>query len=144
MRPATSDAPWRPLASPSPAASTPISSTSASSRNGVKVPIAFEPPPTQAITRSGSRALGGEHLLARLVADHALEVAHERRIRRRADGRADHVVGVADVRDPVADRGADRLLQRPRAGLDRLDRRRRAGSIRSTFGRWRRMSSVPM
>ncbi len=46
-----------------------------------------------------------EHLGARLVADHALEVAHERRERRRADARADDVVGVADVGDPVADRG---------------------------------------
>ena len=34
-------------------ASTPISSTS-SSRNGTKVPIEFEPPPTHAITRAGS------------------------------------------------------------------------------------------
>ena len=64
-----------------------------------------------------------EHLSARLVADHALEVAHQRRVRRRADGRADHVVSGRDVRDPVADRRADRLLQRPRAGLDRLDPR---------------------
>ena len=114
-----SEAPWRPLSSPSPAASTPISSTSASSTKGVKMPIALEPPPTQAITRVGQRALGGERLLARLVADHPLQVADQRRIGRRADRRADHVVGGRDVGDPVADRGADRLLQRPRAGLDR-------------------------
>ncbi len=44
----------RPLSTPSPAASTPISSTSASSTNGTKVPIELEPPPTQAITRAGS------------------------------------------------------------------------------------------
>ena len=54
MRPAPSEAPWRPLSSPSPAASTPISSTSASSMKAVKMPIALEPPPTQAITRAGS------------------------------------------------------------------------------------------
>ena len=36
-------------------ASTPISSTSESSRNAVKVPIAFEPPPTQATTRFGTQ-----------------------------------------------------------------------------------------
>ncbi len=54
MRPAISEAPWRPLSSPSPPASTPISSTSGSSRKATKVPIAFEPPPTQAITRAGS------------------------------------------------------------------------------------------
>ena len=41
-----------------------------------------------------------EHLRARLVADHALEVAHQRRERRRADARADDVVGVADVGRP--------------------------------------------
>ena len=80
-----SGAPWRPVSIPSPAASTPISSTSASSTNGTKMPIALEPPPTQAITRSGSRPGPLEHLRARLVADHALEVAHDRRVRRRAD-----------------------------------------------------------
>ena len=74
--------------------------------------------------RDHARREPAEHvqrLGARLVADHALEVAHERRERRRADRRADHVVGVADVGDPVADRGGDRLLERPRPGLDRLD-----------------------
>ena len=40
-------------------------------------------------------------------------------IRRRADARADQVVGRLDVRDPVADRLARRLLQRARAELDR-------------------------
>ena len=53
--PTVSGAPWRPLASPSPAASTPTSSTPASSTNGTNMPIAFEPPPTQAITRAGRR-----------------------------------------------------------------------------------------
>ena len=114
------------VSSPSPAASTPISSTSASSMNGVKMPIELEPPPTQAITRAGSAALGGQRLLARLVADHPLQVADQRREGRRADRRADHVVGRLDVGDPVADRGADRLLQGPRAGLDRRPPRRRA------------------
>ena len=41
------------------------------------------------------------------------------RVRVRADARADQVVGRLDVRDPVADRLARRLLQRPRAELDR-------------------------
>ena len=53
--PVVSGAEWRCVSSPSPAASTPISSTSGSSTNGMKVPMAFEPPPTHAITRSGSR-----------------------------------------------------------------------------------------
>ena len=59
----------------------------------VKMPIAFEPPPTQATHAVGQAPVALEHLRARLVADHALEVAHDRRVRRRADGRADHVVG---------------------------------------------------
>ncbi len=62
-----------------------------------------------------------EDLGARLVADHALEVAHQRRERRGPDGGADHVVRVADVGDPVADRGRDRLLERAGAGVDGLD-----------------------
>ena len=53
--PVVSGAPWRPESRPSPAASTPTSSTSSSSTNGTNVPIAFEPPPTHAITRSGRR-----------------------------------------------------------------------------------------
>ena len=40
---------------PLPAASTPTSSTPASSTNGMNVPMALEPPPTQAITRRGRR-----------------------------------------------------------------------------------------
>jgi hypothetical protein len=46
---------WCPLGIPSPAASTPTSRTPASSRKAVKIPIAFEPPPTQATTVCGSR-----------------------------------------------------------------------------------------
>ena len=82
------------------------------------MPIAFEPPPTHATTASGSRALDREHLLARLAADHRLELGDELRIRRRADARADQVVRRLDVRDPVADRLARRLLQRLRAEVD--------------------------
>jgi hypothetical protein len=40
-----------------------------------KMPIALEPPPTQAITASGSRPVL-EHLLAGLDADDPVEVAH--------------------------------------------------------------------
>ena len=65
------------------------------------------------------RSLGGQRLLSRLVADPPLQVAHDRRVRSRADGRADDVVGGAHVAHPVADRGADRLLERAGAGLYR-------------------------
>ena len=60
-----------------------------SSRNGWNRPMAFEPPPMQATSVSGSRPSASMHLLARLVADHRLEVAHHRRIGMRAGGRAD-------------------------------------------------------
>ena len=69
--------------------------------------------------RVGEPALGREHLLARLVADHPLQLADELGIGRGADARADQVVGRLDVRDPVADRLARRLLQRLRPELDR-------------------------
>ena len=142
--PTVSGAPWRPLSRPSPAASTPSSATSGSSMNAAKVPIAFEPPPTQATTRSGSRPSRVEDLRARLVADHPLQLAHDRRVRRRADGRADDVVGRRDVRHPVADRLGGRLLER--AGARRRPARTSApsSSMRCTLGRWRRMSSSPM
>ena len=121
--PADSDAPCLPESMPSPPASTPISSTPGSSRNAVNVPIAFEPPPTQAMTRAGQRVLDVDELLARLVADHALEVADERRVRRGPRCGAQDVVGGAHVRHPVADGGAHGLLQRLETGLDRFDRR---------------------
>ena len=61
-----------------------------------------------------------EHLRTSLVADYPLQIAHERRIRRRADDRADHVVRALHVRHPVADRRRGRLLERARARVDRL------------------------
>jgi hypothetical protein len=64
-----------------------------------------------------------QELGAGLVADPPLEVAHDRRIRRGPDRRADDVVRRRDVRDPVADRLADGLLERARARVDRHDRR---------------------
>ena len=82
------------------------------------MPIEFEPPPTQAMTRSGRRPARSSSVAARLVADDALQVAHDRWVRGRADGRADDVVRRGDRRDPVADRLADGLLQGARAGLD--------------------------
>jgi hypothetical protein len=72
--------------------------------------------------RLGQRSFRLEQLLARLAADHRLQLAHDLGIRRRPDARADHVVGRLDVRDPVADRLARRLLERLRAELDGHDR----------------------
>ena len=140
--PVVSGAEWRPLSSPSPAASTPTSATSRSPTNGANAPMAFEPPPTQAITPVGQAPLGGLDLLADLVADGALQVAHQRRVGRRADGRADHVVGVPHVGHPVADGGADGLLERARADVHRTRPMAPSRLMRSTLGFWRRMSSA--
>ena len=85
------------------------------------MPMAFEPPPTQAATDVGQPADPLEHLLARLVADDALVLAHHQRERVRAGHRAEDVVGRVDVGDPVAHRLVDRVLERSRAGGDRDD-----------------------
>ena len=69
--------------------------------------------------RVGQAALGLHHLLARLVADDALEVAHHRRIGMRARHRADAVEGVLAGRDPVAQRLVHGVLQRRGAGRHR-------------------------
>src|SRR5665213_3697312 len=66
---------------------------------------------------------GGGHLHQAFAADHALEVAHHHRVRVRAGNGADDVERRVDVRDPVAHRLVERVLQRLRAGLDRYDRR---------------------
>ena len=71
--------------------------------------------------RVGQAALGLLHLLAHLAADHALEVAHHGRIGMRAGGRADDVVGVVHVGDPVAQRLVHGVLERLRAGGDGVD-----------------------
>ena len=77
--------------------------------------MAFEPPPTQAIATSGSRPSTASDLRRGLVADDPLEVAHERGVRMRADRRPEHVVGGRDVRDPVAHRLVDGVLEGGRA-----------------------------
>ena len=68
-------------------------------------------------------ALDLDDLGRRLVADPALEVADDRRVRVRPHRRAEDVVGRLDVRDPVAHRLVDRVLERRAAGRDRPDLR---------------------
>ena len=65
-------------------------------------------------------ALALEHLAAGLVADHSLQVAHQRRIGRGADRGANHVVGALHVCNPIADRRRGGLLERARTRVDRL------------------------
>ena len=94
---------------------------SGSSRNRWKMPIALDPPPTQAATASGSAPVSSRHCCPRLVADDPLEVAHHHRERVRAGDRAEQVVRRLDVGDPVAHRLVDRVLERAGAGRDRDD-----------------------
>ena len=106
----------RAVSTPSPPASKPTSSTSASSRNAVNSPIALEPPPTQATTASGRAPVELEALRPGLVADAAAEVAHHRRERVRPGDGAEEVGRVVDAGHPVADRLVDRVLEGARAG----------------------------
>ena len=92
-------------------------------RTAVNIPIEFEPPPTQAITRCGRRPARSSTCARASSPITRWRSRTSAGIGRRADARADDVVGGRDVRHPVADRRRDRLLERPRAGLDRLDRR---------------------
>ena len=78
----------------------------------------------RAAADAGDRQVGQppfdpEQLGRRLVADDALEVAHEHRIRVRAHRRAEAVVRGLDVGDPVAQGLADGILERSRAAVDR-------------------------
>ena len=116
--PVVSGAECRCVASPSPAASTPISSTPSSSTNGMKVPIAFEPPPTQAIARSGSRPACSRSCARASSPMRRWRSRTSAGYGRGSDAGADHVVGRLHVRDPVADRRGHRLLQRAGAGVD--------------------------
>ena len=51
-----------------------------------------------------------QKLLPRLIADDALEIAHNERIRMGADDRSDHVKRVVDVAHPVTDRLVNRVF----------------------------------
>ena len=86
--------------------------------NASKMPMALLPPPTHAITASGSRADQLQALRSRFAADHRLELANHQRIRMRTERRAEQVVRVFGTGHPVAHRLVDRVLQRPRAGVD--------------------------
>ena len=85
--------------------------------------MAFEPPPTQASGEVRQPPFDRRELGRGLVADPALEVADDRRVRMRAHRRSEDVVGRLDVRDPVAHRLVDGVLEGGRAGRDRADLR---------------------
>ena len=88
------------------------------------MPIAFDPPPTHATTRSGSSPFeDGAALFAGLVADDTLELAHDPRERVRAHDRADAVVRALDARDPLAHGVVHRVLEGRAARFDGDDLR---------------------
>src|ERR1035437_9836920 len=71
--------------------------------------------------RSGQAAEPVQACGACLVADDPLQGAHQRRIGVRTDAAADHVMGVADVGHPVADRLVGGVLERARTTVDGHD-----------------------
>jgi hypothetical protein len=80
------------------------------------MPMAFEPPPTQATTRSGKR-FSASRICARVSLP--ITVWKSRTIcgiGMRAGRRADDVERVVHIGDPVAQRLVHRILQRARAG----------------------------
>ncbi len=72
--------------------------------------------------RVGQAAFLLQDLFARFLADDRLEVADHFRVGVHAGGRADHVIGVVDIGDPVAQRLVHRVLQRAVAIGHRRDR----------------------
>ena len=84
-----------------------------------------------------------DELDSRLVADQALEVADDRRVRMRAHRRSQHVVGRPTF---VTQSRIASLIASLSVALPRCTARTSAprACIRSTFGCWRSMSSAPM
>jgi hypothetical protein len=77
--------------------------------------MALDPPPDARDQHVRQAALHLEDLAARLQADHALEVPHDRGVGMRPHGGADAVVRGVHVRHPVAHRLVDGVLQRARS-----------------------------
>src|SRR6266849_67077 len=61
------------------------------------------------------------NLAARLASDNGLEVTYDHRVRMGSGGRTNQVVGIANGRDPVAQRFIERVFEAPGAGVDRDD-----------------------
>jgi hypothetical protein len=82
--------------------------------------MALEPPPT-----AGNQHVGHRPSTASICSRVSWpitdwKVAHQHRIGMRAGSRADQVIGVIDIRDPVAQRLVHRVLQRAVAGGHRV------------------------
>ena len=111
--------------------------------NASKMPMALLPPPTQATMASGSRPMASRHLRARLLADDRLELADHQRVGMRTEHRAEQVIRLGDVGDPVAHRLVDGVLQRP-APASTGRTAAPSSRIRKTLSACRAMSSEPM
>src|SRR5580704_15966827 len=66
----------------------------------------------------GQTFFGGENLLAGFAADDGLKIAHHRGIGMGAENRAEKVVRVADVGDPITHGFVDGVFQGTAAGID--------------------------
>ena len=106
----------RPVSTPSPPASRPISRTPVVGHERGEDADRVRAAADAGQDGVGQPALALEHLLARLVADDPLEVADHRRERVRPGDGAEDVVRRLDVGHPVAERLVDRVLERARAG----------------------------
>ena len=106
--------------------------------------MAFEPPPMQATSVSGRRPSASIICCARLRADDRLEIADHRRIGMRTRRRADEVISVANVGDPIAQRFVHGVFQRAGAGRHRIDLGAEQASCAQTFGACRSTSVAPM
>jgi len=75
-------------------------------------------PATDASNQEVGQAAGlGKDLLAGLAPDDALQVAHDERIRVRAEGRAEQIVGIAQGGGPVTQGLVDGILEGAAAGV---------------------------
>ena len=91
---------------------------------GVRDEIIEQPDRVASAAHAGEKVIrqasgGFQNLPARFLADHAMEFAHHHRIRMRPQHGAEQVMGMFDVRDPVAHGLVDGVLERPAAGVDR-------------------------
>ena len=75
------------------------------------MPMAFEPPPTQAMIALGKLAFRLQNLRPGFASDHFVEVAHHRRIGMRAQHAAQQIMRGADIGDPVAHGLVDGVFQ---------------------------------
>ena len=117
--------PWTTPGTPWPTAAPPAGSTPTSRVVSVDEP-GEQPDRVRAAADAGDHHVGvatGDRpaLLARLVADHPVELAHHPWIRVRAHHRPEAVVRVADRRHPIAQCLVDGVLQRARTAVHGFD-----------------------